>query len=77
MVTNAIERAKKRVESHHFEMRKHLLEYDDVMNKQRKYIYMIRNEILDNADVKQRRSANSPKTPYRFVSANAARQEGV
>jgi preprotein translocase subunit SecA len=52
MVTNAIERAQKRVESHHFEMRKHLLEYDDVMNKQRKYIYMIRNEILDNADVK-------------------------
>ncbi len=52
MVTNAIERAQKRVESHHFEMRKHLLEYDDVMNKQRKYIYMIRNEILDNTDVK-------------------------
>jgi len=52
MVTNAIERAQKRVESHHFEMRKHLLDYDDVMNKQRQYIYMIRNEILDNADVK-------------------------
>ena len=52
MVTNAIERAQKRVESHHFEMRKHLLDYDDVMNKQRKYIYLIRNEILDNADVK-------------------------
>jgi preprotein translocase subunit SecA len=52
MVTNAIERAQKRVESHHFEMRKHLLEYDDVMNKQRQYIYMIRNEILDNAEIK-------------------------
>jgi preprotein translocase subunit SecA len=52
MVTNAIERAQKRVESHHFEMRKHLLDYDDVMNKQRKYIYLIRNEILDNTDVK-------------------------
>ncbi|MFO1471737.1 MAG: preprotein translocase subunit SecA [Turneriella sp.] len=52
MVTNAIERAQKRVESHHFEMRKHLLDYDDVMNKQRKFIYMIRNEILDNADIK-------------------------
>ena len=33
-------------------MRKHLLDYDDVMNKQRKFIYMIRNEILDNADIK-------------------------
>ncbi|MBL8033997.1 MAG: preprotein translocase subunit SecA, partial [Leptospiraceae bacterium] len=53
MVTNAIERAQKRVESHHFEMRKHLLDYDDVMNKQRKFIYMIRNEILDNADIKE------------------------
>ncbi|MBV6494014.1 MAG: Protein translocase subunit SecA [Turneriella sp.] len=52
MVTNAIERAQKRVESHHFEMRKHLLDYDDVMNMQRKYIYMVRNEILDNADIK-------------------------
>lgn len=52
MVTNAIERAQKKVEAHHFEMRKHLLEYDDVMNKQRRYIYMIRNEILDNADIK-------------------------
>ncbi|HRP70675.1 MAG TPA: preprotein translocase subunit SecA, partial [Turneriella sp.] len=52
MVTNAIERAQKRVESHHFEMRKHLIDYDDVMNMQRKYIYMVRNEILDNADIK-------------------------
>jgi preprotein translocase subunit SecA len=63
MVTNAIERAQKRVESHHFEMRKHLLDYDDVMNKQRKYIYLIRNEILDNTDVKDARAANLPKMP--------------
>ena len=39
MVTRAIETAQKRVEAHNFEIRKHLLEYDDVMNTQRKIIY--------------------------------------
>ncbi|RME89316.1 MAG: preprotein translocase subunit SecA [Candidatus Hydrogenedentota bacterium] len=51
MVTKAIERAQKRVESHNFEIRKHLLEYDDVMNTQRNYIYSIRREILKNESV--------------------------
>ncbi len=51
MVTRAIENAQKRVEAHHFEMRKHLLEYDDVMNKQREVIYSMRREILEGADV--------------------------
>ncbi len=46
MVSKAIERAQKRVESHNFEIRKHLLEYDDVMNKQRVFIYGIRSRIL-------------------------------
>ena len=51
MVSNAIERSQKRVESHNFDIRKHLLEYDDVMNKQRRYIYHIRNEILEKDDI--------------------------
>ena len=51
MVTRAIENAQKRVEAHHFEMRKHLLEYDDVMNKQREVIYSMRREILEATDV--------------------------
>ncbi len=51
MVTRAIENAQKRVEAHHFEMRKHLLEYDDVMNKQREVIYSMRREILEAPDV--------------------------
>ncbi|MDH5718121.1 MAG: preprotein translocase subunit SecA [Spirochaetia bacterium] len=51
MVTNAIERSQKRVESHNFDIRKHLLEYDDVMNKQRTYIYKTRNEILENENI--------------------------
>ncbi|MDX1959275.1 MAG: preprotein translocase subunit SecA [Leptospiraceae bacterium] len=49
MVSNAIARSQKRVESHNFDIRKHLLEYDDVMNRQRQYIYKLRDEILDPA----------------------------
>jgi len=47
MVTKAIERAQKQVEAQNFSVRKHLLEYDDVMNKQRENIYALRREILD------------------------------
>ncbi len=50
MVSNAIARSQKRVESHNFDIRKHLLEYDDVMNRQRMFIYDIRNNILNNAE---------------------------
>ncbi|MBI4609439.1 MAG: SEC-C domain-containing protein, partial [Candidatus Rokubacteria bacterium] len=46
MVTRQIAYAQKRVETHNFEIRKHLLEYDDVMNKQREVIYGMRREIL-------------------------------
>jgi preprotein translocase subunit SecA len=46
MVTRAIERSQKRVEAHNFEIRKHLIEYDDVMNKQRIFFYGLRTEIL-------------------------------
>jgi preprotein translocase subunit SecA len=46
MVTRAIERAQKQVEAQNFSVRKHLLEYDDVMNKQRESIYTLRREIL-------------------------------
>ena len=52
MVSRRIEAAQKKVEERNFDMRKNLLEYDEVMDKQRKFIYMIRNEILDNADIK-------------------------
>ncbi len=46
MVTKAIENAQKRVEAHHFDIRKHILKYDDVMNKQREVIYGIRQDLL-------------------------------
>jgi preprotein translocase subunit SecA len=47
LVTRAIATAQKRVETHNFEIRKHLLEYDDVMNKQREIIYGMRRQILE------------------------------
>jgi preprotein translocase subunit SecA len=47
MVTRAIERAQKQVEAQNFSVRKHLLEYDDVMNKQRENIYTLRRELLE------------------------------
>jgi preprotein translocase subunit SecA len=50
MITNAIAKAQKKVETHNFEIRKHLLEYDNVMNEQRKVIYKIRKDILSDND---------------------------
>ncbi len=47
MVTRAVENAQKKVENMHFESRKHILEYDDVANKQRQVIYAFRNDLLD------------------------------
>jgi len=51
MVTKSIENAQKKVEGHNFEIRKHLLEYDDVMNKQREVIYRHRQSVLRATDV--------------------------
>jgi len=53
MVTKAIETAQKRVEAHNFEIRKHLLEYDDVMNRQRQIIYGERTKILEGENLKE------------------------
>ena len=47
MVTRAIERAQKQVEAQNFSVRKHLLEYDDVMNKQRESVYALRRQLLE------------------------------
>ncbi len=51
MVTRAIENAQRKVEGHNFDIRKHLLEYDDVMNKQREVIYTQRREVLEGDNV--------------------------
>ena len=51
MVTRSIESAQRKVEARNFDIRKQLLEYDDVANDQRKEIYSLRNEVLDSHDV--------------------------
>ena len=59
LVTRSVERAQKKVENLHFESRKHLLEYDDVANEQRKSVYNFRNELLDpNYDIDSRIKQN-------------------
>jgi len=53
MISRAIENAQRKVEGHHFDIRKHLLEYDDVMNKQREVIYQQRREVLEGDNLQQ------------------------
>jgi len=53
MINKSIENAQKKVEGRNFSVRKQLLEYDDVMNKQREIIYKQRNEVLDNTDLQK------------------------
>ncbi len=59
MVTRAVENAQKKIEAMHFESRKHLLEYDDVANEQRKAIYRLRDELLNpHSEVEKRINEN-------------------
>jgi len=53
MLSKAIENAQRKVEAHNFEIRKHLLDYDDVMNKQREVIYSQRRQILAGKDLRE------------------------
>jgi preprotein translocase subunit SecA len=53
MINRSIERAQKSVESHHFDIRKRLLEYDDVMNRQREVVYSRRQALLEGEDIRQ------------------------
>ncbi|HXB96810.1 MAG TPA: SEC-C metal-binding domain-containing protein, partial [bacterium] len=52
MINRSIERAQKSVESHHFDIRKRLLEYDDVMNRQREVVYSRRQALLEGEDIR-------------------------
>ena len=53
MISKSIENAQKKVEAHNFDIRKHLIEYDDVMNKQREVIYTQRREILAGQNIRE------------------------
>lgn len=54
ILSNSIESAQKRLEDQNFSRRKHVLEYDDVMNQQRNIIYAQRKEVLDGADLHEK-----------------------
>ena len=70
-LSRQIEAAQKRVEARHFEMRKHLLQYDDVMNKQREAIYAQRDTILRGEDIRARSLELSEKTAEGLARAFA------
>ncbi len=71
LVSRAIENAQKKVEAHNFEIRKHLLEYDDVMNKQREVIYTQRREILSGADLREQFIEMMEETVEDLIAAYA------
>ena len=72
MVTNAIKSAQTQVESQNFEMRKNVLKYDDVMNRQREVVYGERREVLEGADLKEQMSRFIEDTIRGYVAAATA-----
>ena len=77
MVTRAVENAQKKVENLHYESRKHILEYDDVANEQRKVIYTYRNELLNpEFDLSDKVKLNRQEYIYDMLS-RAGIYEGI
>jgi preprotein translocase subunit SecA len=76
MVSRAIENAQKRVESQNFDIRKHLLEYDDVMNKQRQEIYAYRKEILQSQNVKDKIMLMIEELAEEIIAVHCPRDNG-
>jgi len=72
IVSNAIKSAQTQVESLNFEMRKNVLKYDDVMNKQRTVVYSERREVLEGADIKELVEKFLEETVTAYVSAATA-----
>jgi preprotein translocase subunit SecA len=75
IVSNAIKSAQTQVESLNFEMRKNVLKYDDVMNKQRSVVYSERREVLEGADIKDLTANFLEETIQAYV--NSATSTGV
>ena len=74
MVSKQIESAQKRVEGQNFSARKHVLEYDDVMNKQREAIYGLRKQLLEESDQKEYVSSIADDIMASLVSRHAAEE---
>ncbi len=75
IVSNAIKSAQTQVESLNFEMRKNVLKYDDVMNKQREVVYSERREVLEGVDIKELVEVSLEETITAYV--NSATANGV
>ncbi|MFH1381357.1 MAG: preprotein translocase subunit SecA [Chloroflexota bacterium] len=75
MIDRSIESAQVRVEGYHFDMRKHLIDYDDVINQQRKLIYSERKKILSGADLKANIMAMVKKELHNIVVAHAGGEQ--
>jgi len=67
MVTRAIQKAQKNVESYNFDIRKNLVEYDEVMNEQRKVIYALRRKILESKDTREEALKMIKNCTYRAI----------
>ncbi|MBM3243364.1 MAG: preprotein translocase subunit SecA, partial [Candidatus Omnitrophica bacterium] len=74
-VSRSIEIAQRRVEQHNFEIRKQLLEYDNVMNKQREIIYSQRRQILEGASLKEELSGILKDSIHSMLSANLSQEQ--
>ncbi|MGO9266065.1 MAG: preprotein translocase subunit SecA [Candidatus Binataceae bacterium] len=74
-ISKAIENAQKKVEAHNFDIRKHLLEYDDVMNKQREVVYHRRRELLSGASLKEEILDMADEMAEGIVNAHADREK--
>ena len=70
LINRAIENAQKKVEGHNFDIRKNLLEYDDVMNQQRKTIYALRRQVLEGRYAPE--PTEEEKKPGKTASRRAA-----
>jgi preprotein translocase subunit SecA len=77
MVSRAIEKAQKKVEEFHFEIRKNLLEYDGVMDEQRKTIYTVRQEVLEGEGLRIKAEQMVESTVERAISMNLEDAEGL
>src|SRR3712207_8689379 len=71
MISNSVRRAQEQVESRNFQARKRILEYDDVLNKQREVIYAIRRDILMGEDVDTMSYVEEDRKSTRLNSSHA------
>ena len=72
LISKQIERAQSQVEARNFDIRKHLLEYDDVMNKQREEIYRFRRDLLEGMDQKEYVLEMAEEMLYEFLDTHAS-----